>query len=79
MSVAVRIDLEAELAAIERGECGGCRVLATHKFSDVCSKTENFYKMTCCAVCDTMYYPPHLSGKYVGVGCPECFDRRAAA
>lgn len=73
MSV-IRVDFETELAAAARGECLGCRAGMTHARTDACERTAPGADMSYCAECGTMWAASRMSGKYVGVGCPVCFD-----
>lgn len=72
MSVAMRIDIEQELLAIEAGECGGCRIGCTHLHTYACDKKLITYydTMVHCRKCDHMY--PGLMFR----DCPICDPRR---
>ena len=68
MDYAININIVEELLAISRGECGHCRVGATHKHNKCCEKTEykeNYQDMVHCEKCNTMY-PAQLKK------CPMC-------
>jgi hypothetical protein len=63
----IRVDIEEELAAAERGECLGCRTGLTHKAMKECFLPRVSYvqTMTICP-CGTKYDRAHL------YSCPEC-------
>lgn len=63
--VAVRIDIEEELRAGERGECLACRISMTHRASEACSKTPANASMKLCSAC-SHYYAPRFTE------CPQC-------
>lgn len=43
-SIAIRIDIAEELAAIQRGECAACRLGANHADTSKCSKAPETWK-----------------------------------
>jgi hypothetical protein len=65
MARAIRIDIEKELEAINRGECPACRMGSTHKLSKACEQTPAYKRL---ALCDQehIYDPNYFSG------CPLC-------
>ena len=61
-----RIDMDVEIEAIKRGECGMCRVTGTHIKSHSCENTPAFEKMKVCK-------NNHVYCKDWFTKCPICF------
>jgi len=67
MSRAVNIDIDTEIKAIENGECGMCRVGATHKDKIECNAThQKRFDMKYCSKCEHMWCKNFFSE------CPIC-------
>ena len=64
---ATRIDIEEELEAIKRGECGHCRIGATHPINKCCRDTPAFVKLVVCP-------EKHVYNPMFFTGCPLCND-----
>lgn len=64
----IRIDTEVELKAIENGECGLCRLGATHEPNSTCKTTPLYktYQMTLCTSCNYQYSALKF------IACPMC-------
>ena len=45
--LAIRIDIEAELEAIARGECAACRIGARHKVGSTCPGAKHWGDVWC--------------------------------
>ena len=64
---AIRIDIQTELQAINDGQCGSCRLGATHQPTEACYKhTENYATMEHCGKCNYLY------NKNEFAQCPVC-------
>ena len=64
---AISIDIETELKAIKNGECGSCRIGATHISTVECNAThQKRFPMKHCEVCEIMYCSDWFKE------CPEC-------
>ena len=62
---ATKIDIEVELEAMKRGECGNCRIQASHNLNVSCSGTPMFKTMKVCDA-DHVYNPGWFNY------CPLC-------
>ena len=66
-NIAMRIDIETELNAINSGQCGSCRLGLTHQPSEPCYKyQDNYAKMNHCPKCN------HLYSSIIFSHCPIC-------
>lgn len=67
MSRAINIDIDEELKAMKEGQCGMCRIGATHKRNPDCINTpESKYVMRDCEVCGHRFCVDFFSE------CPIC-------
>jgi len=66
--IAIRIDIETELKAIDNGECAGCRIGFTHPISKACYlQLKSYKKMKHCTKCNEMYLTKAFKH------CPVCY------
>ena len=59
------VDIDEELAAIHRGECGLCRLGATHAINNKCRSTVSFSRLKECK-------HGHVYNPLWFKDCPEC-------
>lgn len=65
--IAIKIDIEMELAAINAGQCGSCRLGLTHQPTKACyNYKEHYAKMTYCPICNHLYATKQFNK------CPVC-------
>lgn len=68
--IALRIDIETELKAINEGQCGLCRTGCTHEVNSACNDLafhKNYWSMYYCKKCG------HLSAISHFKDCPVCY------
>ena len=67
MNRVINIDIDEELEAMKNGQCGMCRIGATHKRNPDCIMTpDGKYPMVCCLECLTMWCTDFFNE------CPIC-------
>ena len=66
MGFALKIDIEKELEAIERGECASCRIGVTHLPDKPCYFPGHYMPMKHCPKCNHMFSSIHFEK------CPVC-------